>query len=199
MNSLVDSLLQLMDTFSAKKWIDGLIEECITTSSYGAGAQLPAAMDNQRRHSFDVEQVCVCLYIYACMLLMYAYAHTCIFLYTYVYMCVYAQGYCDSDDDSASIGAISVATTYLDILSTSGSINGDMGESVPSVQSPKKQQSTKKIRSPNYRGMYAYLASLIHAQIQEEMDREKNLLSIDIQESKDKVLSSLMTAFVVEG
>ena len=147
--------------------------------------------------------LCMCLYIYVCVFAMYTYAHTFVFLYTYVCLCVYAQGYNDSDDDNVSIGAISVASTYLDIISTSGSINGDKSESSLSVtgsQSPKKQQSTqKKKRSPNYRGMYAYLASLIRAQVREEMDREKNLLSIDIQESKDKVLSSLMTAFVVEG
>ena len=61
------------------------------------------------------------------------------------------------------------------------------------------KKTTRKKRSPNYRGMYTYLASLLRLQAEEDVDREKGILSIDIQESKDKLLTTLTTNVAEEG
>ena len=61
------------------------------------------------------------------------------------------------------------------------------------------KKTTRTKRSPNYRGMYTYLASLLRLQAEEDVDREKSVLSIDIQESKDKLLTTLTTNVAEEG
>ena len=122
----------------------------------------------------------------------------------------------DSDDDSLSIGAISVASTYIDTIANSNDLYNDdisisSGLSMqPSITNTKinkhnhgnklhNQQQQQQQRAPNYRGMYAYLASLIHVQVREEMDREKIGLSIDIQETRDNLISTLMTTIAKVG
>ena len=96
------------------------------------------------------------------------------------------QTFEDSDDDNISLGATSVASSRLDMYS--------VNDAAQITTKSKKQNKT-----PQYRAMYTYLASLVHAQVTDELDRERATLAMNIQESKDKLGASLADISVIEG
>ena len=51
--SLGDSLLKLMETYSDKKWIDKLINECLLMSSLGFEKDAADTLNNSMQHSIE--------------------------------------------------------------------------------------------------------------------------------------------------